>query len=104
MSGWRIVPHPYNDEMVEAAVPAMWTEKPHANGKAGFLQFRAGWNAAIAAAPEPDWEALADAAFDAEAEAFAECVANGTVMQHGQHYARRISILAALKATFGNAP
>lgn len=91
MSGWRIVPVEATKEQLRAVLLSPF-------GEAGRQ-----YKAAVAAAPEPDWEALANVAFDAEAEAFAECVANGTVMQHGQHYARRISILAALKATFGGA-
>ena len=58
MTRWKMVPNPYTDEMVEAAVPAMWTEKPNAAGKPGFLQFRAGWKAALAAAPA--WEPSED--------------------------------------------
>lgn len=71
MTRWKMVPNPYTDEMVEAAVPAMWTEKPNAAGKPGFLQFRAGWKAALAAAPawEPSDEDVraAKLAFDAAA-------------------------------------
>ena len=88
MSKWKMVPVELTPEMFRAMAGAEGCE-----GR---------YSVAIAAAPE--WEPSdedVERAFDAEAEAFAECVADGTVMEHGQHAARRISIRAAIKAAVG---
>lgn len=75
MSGWRIVPHPPTLEMMYAA------DCCATGGDSALV-------AGLAAAPEPDWEALAERAQAAYEFGF------------GKHNSRWI---AALKAALGGA-
>lgn len=88
MSKWKMVPvEPTTNMLFEMSVNDWMIGK---------------YEAALAAAPA--WEPSEEdvwRAFQAEAGAFAECVADGTLMEHGQHYARRISLRAAIKAALG---
>lgn len=51
--GWQLVPKRWPDEMMEAGVEAGKKTLPDANGKFGWRQLRAAYEAALAAAPQP---------------------------------------------------
>ena len=88
MTRWKMVPVEATDEMFLAG-----------RRFAGVLDI---WDAMLAAAPkwEPS-EADIDRVVEAESEAFAALVLDGTAMHKGHAYARRISLRAAILAAVG---
>lgn len=92
MSGWRIVPVDMTPEMYEADVRCACdfkAEQMLGSGEPFSAGVYACYRAQLAAAPEPDWEAMAEPI----------CIALAMLAP-----TEFDAVVAALKATFGSKP